>query len=176
MPFETINIFVDLDETLIHTLGFKTVAGDIEQVEELCDKPVTVSLNKNEHYTIVLRPGANYLLYRLREIGKVYMLTRAAKDYAQAVNKAFNFGFDEDKIFDRQYVVNWKHKTPKIEIPNGKCVLIDDLLARDNFEKIAFIKRFGTAKYINVPAFWGERGNEFTSSYIQEIIQDITNA
>jgi len=170
-----INLFIDLDETLVHTLGFKTIAGDVEKVNDLCDKPVTITLDKNEHYVTVLRPGANYLLFLLREVGHVYMLTRAHREYAIAMNKAFNLGFDEDKIFDKQYVKDWKYKTPKVEITKGKCVLIDDLLARDNFEKIAFIKRFGTAKYINIPSFWGNKGEGFTHKDIKDIIDDITN-
>jgi len=171
MPTETINIFVDLDETLIHTLGMKTIAGDVEKVNDLCDKPVTITLGKKEHYVTVLRPGANFLLFRLREIGHVYMLTRATKDYAIAMNKAFNFGFDEDRIFDRNFQ---KYNIPK-NISQGKNFLIDDLDVRDNYEKVAFIKRFGTAKYINIPSFWGNKGEGFTHKDIKDIIDDITN-
>jgi len=172
MPTETISIFVDLDETLVHSLGMKTIAGDLGDESNLCDKPVTIALSKKEQYVTVLRPGANYLLFRLREVGKVYMLTRATKDYAIAMNKAFNFGFDEDRIFDRNFQ---KYKIPK-NISQGKNFFIDDLDVRDNYEKVAFIKRYGTVRYINVRAFYGEKGNEFTSSYIQEIIEEITNA
>jgi NLI interacting factor-like phosphatase len=172
MPTETISIFVDLDETLVHSLGMKTIAGDLGDESNLCDKPVTIVLSKKEQYVTVLRPGANYLLFRLREVGKVYMLTRATKDYAIAMNKAFNFGFDEDRIFDRNFQ---KYKIPK-NISQGRNFLIDDLDVRDNYEKVAFIKRYGTVRYINVRAFYGEKGNEFTSSYIQEIIEEITNA
>jgi len=176
MSREIINTFIDLDETLVHTLGFKTIAGDMEEQGDLefCDKPVTVSLSKKEHYVTVLRPGANFLLFRLREIGHVYMLTRAHKEYAQAMNKAFNLGFDEDKIFDKEYVKDWKYKTPKIKIATGKNVLIDDLRISDNFEKIAFIKKFGTVKYIEVPSFWGYKDEGFTHQYIKDIIEDIT--
>ena len=102
------------------------------------------------------------------------MLTRAHKEYAQAMNKAFNLGFDEDKIFDKEYVKDWKYKTPKIKITTGKNVLIDDLRISDNFEKIAFIKKFGTVKYINVPGFWGYKDEGFTHQYIKDIIEDIT--
>ena len=172
MPSETINIFVDLDETLIHALGMKTIAGDLGDESNLCDKPVTIALSKKEQYVTVLRPGANYLLFCLREIGHVYMLTRATKDYAIAMNKAFNFGFNEDRIFDRGFQ---KYNIPK-NISQGKNFLIDDLDVRDNYEKVAFIKRYGTVRCINVRAFYGEKGNEFTSSYIQEIIEEITNA
>jgi len=173
MPTETINFFCDLDETLVHTLGMKTVAGDVEKVDDLCDKPLTITLSKNEHYVTVLRPGANYLLFQLREIGNVYMLTRAHNDYAIAMNKAFNLGFPEDRIFDKEYVKNWKYKSPKVKIATGKGVLIDDLLARDNFEKIAFVKRFGTVKYINIPAFWGNKEEGLTHQSIKNIIEDI---
>ena len=175
MESNTTSVFVDLDETLVHTLGMKTIAGDFGDESNLCDKPVTIALSKKEQYVTVLRPGANYLLFRLREVGKVYMLTRATKDYAIAMNKAFNFGFDEDRIFDRNFINKQKHNTPK-NISQGRNFLIDDLDVRDNYEKVAFIKRYGTVRYINVQAFYGEKGNEFTSSYIQEIIEKITNA
>ena len=170
-----INLFIDLDETLVHTLGFKTIAGDLGDESNLCDTPVTISLSKKEQYVTILRPGANYLLFALRDFGKLYMLTRAHKDYAIAMNKAFNFGFNEDRIFDRKFIEKPKYNTPK-NISQGKNFLIDDLDVRDNYEKVAFIKRYGTVRYINVRAFYGEKGNEFTSSYIQEIIEKITNA
>ena len=176
MSREIINTFIDLDETLVHTLGMKTIAGDVEKVDDLCDKPATISLGKNEHYVTVLRPGANYLLFLLREVSHVYMLTRAHKDYAQAMNSAFNFGFTEDRIFDKAYVKDWKYKTPDVKITTGRNVLIDDLTPRDNFEKIAFIKKYGTVKYINVPAFWGNKDGGFTQSYIKDMIDDIVSS
>ena len=169
MPSETINIFVDLDETLIHTLGMKTIAGDLGDESNLCDTPVTVALSKKEQYVTVLRPGANYLLFALRDFGKVYMLTRATKDYAIAMNKAFNFGFDEDKIFDRNFQ---KYNIPK-NISQGKNFLIDDLDVRDNYEKVAFIKRFGRSGYIQIPAFYGNKEEGITHSLISDIIDDI---
>ena len=172
MPSETINIFVDLDETLIHTLGMKTIAGDLGDESNLCDTPVTVALSKKEQYVTVLRPGANYLLFALRDFGKLYMLTRAAKDYAIAMNKAFNFGFTEDRIFDRNFINKQKHNTPK-NILQGRNFLIDDLDVRDNYEKVAFIKRFGRSGYIQVPAFYGNKEESFTHSLINDIIDDI---
>jgi len=169
MPSETINIFVDLDETLIHALGMKTIAGDLGDESNLCDKPVTIALSKKEQYVTVLRPGANYLLFCLREIGHVYMLTRATKDYAIAMNKAFNFGFNEDRIFDRGFQ---KYNIPK-NISQGKNFLIDDLDVRDNYEKVAFIKRFGKSSYIQIPAFYGNKEEGITHSLISDIIDDI---
>ena len=179
MPSKRINVFVDLGETLIHTIGMAPYAGketfelkgqEPDPEVEYADKPVKVKIDKEICY-VVLRPGANYLLYRLREIGHVYMLTRASKSYAKAMNKAFNFGFDEDRIFDKEYVKNWKYKNPKI--PKGDNVLIDDLDSYDNFEKINFIKKFGPAKYIRIDAFWGWKESGLTHMNIDSIIEDI---
>ena len=172
MPSETINIFVDLDETLIHTLGMKTIAGDLGDESNLCDTPVTVALSKKEQYVTVLRPGANYLLFALRDFGKLYMLTRAHKDYAIAMNKAFNFGFNEDKIFDRKFIEKPKYNTPT-GVAHGRNFLIDDLDVKDNFEKITFIKRFGKSGYIQIPAFYGNKEEGITHSLISDIIDDI---
>ena len=172
MPFETINTFVDLDETLIHTLGMKTIAGDLGDESNLCDVPVTVALSKKEQYVTVLRPGANYLLFCLRELGHVYMLTRASKDYAIAMNKAFNFGFNEDRIFDKDFINNPKYNIPT-GIAHGKNFLIDDLEIKNNFEKITFIKNFGKSGYIQIPAFYGNKEESITHSLINDIIDDI---
>ena len=183
MHKEPINIFIDLDETLIHTLGMvpytapkgkdSTVELKFKEPEpntDYADTPVKIKLDKEVYHTI-LRPGANFLLFQLREIGHVYMLTRAAKSYAQAMNQAFNFGFIEDKIFDREYVKNWNCMTPNIE--HGDNFLIDDLNLDDNFEKIAFIKKFGTSKYIKVNAFYGRKDEGYTHTDINNIIETI---
>ena len=172
MPSETINTFVDLDETLIHTLGMKTIAGDLGDESNLCDKPVTIALSKKEQYVTVLRPGANYLLFALRDFGKLYMLTRATKDYAIAMNKAFNFGFNEDRIFDRKFIEKPKYNIPT-GVGHGRNFLIDDLDVKDNFEKITFIKRFGRSGYVQVPAFYGNKEEGFTHALIDSIIDEI---
>jgi hypothetical protein len=186
MPSETINIFVDLDETLIHTLGMvpftksrrdndpgiELPSKEPKADDKFADTPIKVVVGKDMYHTYtILRPGANHLLFRLREIGHVYMLTRADKYYAQAMNKVFGFAFDEDKIFDREYVNKWKYKNPGL--PKGKNFLIDDLNVQDNFEKIAFIKKYGTVEYIKVNEFDGYKGNGFTQSDLTDIINTI---
>ena len=185
MPSETINIFVDLDETLIHTLGMvpyilsrrnnkdnlilKLKEPDLTDAN-YANTPVKVVVDKETYYT-VLRPDVKELLFALKEIGHVYMLTRAAKDYANTMNQVFNFGFTKDKIFDREYVKNWKYKTPKLA--KGKNFLIDDLNVQDNFEKIAFIKKYGTVEYIKVKEFDGYKGNGLTQRDLTDIINTI---
>jgi len=162
------NIFVDLDETLIHTLlPFEHIDGKDYKPEY----PVVKIKVGKDVYETCLRPGANTLLLKLREAGHVYMLTRAAKDYAKAMSKEFGFAFTEDRIFDREYVKNWKYKN--VDIPNGKNYLIDDLNTYNNYEKIAFIKKFGPAEYIQVMPFYAVKGHEFTPDIINSIIETI---
>ena len=163
-----INIFVDLDETLIHTSGMDTITG--QRGNEAPSSNIKIELDGVRYYP-TLRPGANYLLFQLRSIGRVFMLTRAVKDYARAMNKEFGFGFTDDKIFDRKYVKNWKYKKP--DIPKAeRNFLIDDLPIIDNYEKIAFIKTHsGPVQYIKVPAFWGFNNESLTHEYIKELIE-----
>ena len=179
-------IFVDLDETLIHSLGMvpftksrrdndpgvKLSSKEPKADDKFADTPIKVVVGKDIYHTYtILRPGANYLLFRLREIGHVYMLTRADKYYAQAMNKVFGFAFNEDKIFDREYVNKWKYKNP--ELPKGNTFLIDDLNDFDNFEKISFINKFGPSKYIKVDPFYGKREESLTHAIIDNIINTI---
>jgi NLI interacting factor-like phosphatase len=179
-------IFVDLDETLIHSLGMvpftksrrdndlgiELLSKEPKVDDKFADTPIKVVVGKEMYHThTILRPGANYLLFRLREIGHVYMLTRADKYYAQAMNKVFGFAFNEDRIFDREYVNKWKYKNP--ELPKGNTFLIDDLDDFDNFEKISFINKFGPSKYIKVSGFYGWKEEGFTHSGIDNIINTI---
>ena len=179
-------IFVDLDETLIHSLGMvpftksrrdndlgiELLSKEPKVDDKFADTPIKVVVGKEMYHThTILRPGANYLLLRIREIGHVYMLTRADKYYAQAMNKVFGFAFNEDRIFDREYVNKWKYKNPKL--PKGNTFLIDDLDDFDNFEKISFINKFGPSKYIKVSGFYGWKEEGFTHSDIDNIINTI---
>jgi NLI interacting factor-like phosphatase len=185
MPTKNL-IFIDLDETLIHSLGMvpftksrrdndpgvELLSKEPKADDKFADTPIKVVVGKNMYHThTILRPGANYLLFRLREIGHVYMLTRADKYYAQAMNEAFSFAFNKDRIFDREYVNKWKYNNP--ELPKGNTFLIDDLNDFDNFEKISFINKFGPSKYIKVDPFFGKKEQGFTHSIIGSIVNSI---
>ena len=89
-------IFVDLDETLIHTL--QPFFGD-----EPSKDAVKVKIpGEKEDYDTILRQGAVYFLHELRARGKVYMLTAATSDYAAAMNAQFGFGFTSQDIYARE--------------------------------------------------------------------------
>lgn len=161
------NIFVDLDETLIHTnLAGKDHPNEVEEVEI----NIASELGRKDIYPVSLRPGATKLLFALREIGQVYMLTRATEDYAIAMNKTFGLGFPVDRIYGQEFV---KRFNIKPNIPNGNNYLIDDLSSYDNYEKIKFIEQLGPAKYIQIKAFYGFKEEAITSSMIAEIVEII---
>ena len=152
------NIFVDLDETLIHT-NLGETPNEVPEVTVIIDK---------EPYTVSLRPGANDLLFKLREAGHVFMLTRATHDYAVAMNKQFNLGFAENRIYSRKDVHSFRYK--ELHLPKGKIYLIDDLHQTDNYEKVALISQLGRVKYINIKPFYGFKEEALTPSYIESIV------
>lgn len=167
--FNRRNIFIDLDETLISTLieDFDFKEAPVAGIEYKTVKPD----NDPSTYVSAMRPGANYLLYHLREIGQLYMVTRATAGYALAFNEAFSFAFPEDRIFSRKDVENCRGKY--LNIPSGKNFLIDDLDRQDNYEKIKLISQLGPVKYIKVMPFYGFSAQAFTHSDITEIVNKI---
>lgn len=108
-------IYVDLDETLIHTfyldshdsvVNFLTYPGKKVQIGERVS---------------VLRPGANELLLALRNlnIGPVYLLTHSVSSYANTM--VLTFDLDVDEIFPRESLLD------RVGHGEEKFILIDDL-------------------------------------------------
>ena len=156
------NIFVDLDETLIFT--------DLNGVLKDDPKLVIVDVDKN-FYSVKIRPGALELLAKLREMGEVYLLTKATSDYALAMSNKFGFDFDKKRIFDRNYIQDWRYK--KLDIPNGKNYLIDDLPYAYNFKKISLLKQLGVVKYIKVNPYNGSAVDDMSSEDVEDILKKI---
>lgn len=163
------SIFIDLDETLIHT------NLDKENPNEVPEVPVNIDPRprKQEIYPASLRPGANELLFQLRSIGNVFMLTRAVHPYALAMNKQFNLAFPENRIYSRRDVQSYQYK--ELHLPRGKNYLIDDLSESVNYEKVALIGQLGSVKYIKVLPFYGGKNEALTTSMINEIVSTIRN-
>lgn len=164
---QNISIFIDLDETLIHTNLYTDEPNEIPQTTV----NISSSEHKKENYEVSLRPGANELLFALRSIGNVFMLTRATHDYAVAMNKAFNLAFTENRIYSRRDVENYRYK--ELHIPKGKNFLIDDLRDRDNYEKIALLQQLGPVRYINILPFYGYKDEALTPGMIADIANTI---
>lgn len=133
-------IFWDIDETLIHT--------SLKDPDQECHK-FFLSEYLDEYYCIV-RPCAKRLIDFSRElIGKenVYILTASTQEYANAVNKLADFGFDEDHILAREEIKRYKFSTaygydvilPREDIASRKNILIDNLPPRYNEDKMNLI-------------------------------------
>ena len=137
-------IFVDLDETLIHTY-------DYHETPCKCAVPVKI---EGSFYKTSLRPGAKEFLTKLREIGEVRMLTIATYEYAKVMNALFEFNFALDDIYAREHI-----QSPSINLEPAEFVyLFDNLPLRENRRKVEFLRCVTINKvpsYIQVKEYRG---------------------
>ena len=159
-------IFVDLDETLIHTL--QPFFG-----EEPTNDSVKVKIpGEKEYYDTILRQGAVYFLHELRTKGKVFILTAATADYAAAMNAKFGFGFAEGEIYSREDI-SFGNLDPKL-FGEGNVYLFDNLPRRENRSKIEFLRAIcKEVNYIQVPAFYYNETAAFTHEIIKHLVDTI---
>jgi hypothetical protein len=173
------NIFVDLDETLIHTFN-STSLGSAPWGDEMDRMPwhmpgeVKEITLEDGIYSTVLREGAHTFLKLLRQKGNVFMLTAATKDYALAMNEAFGFNFNPKGILSREDVQEGGIKLRGFE--PGNTYLFDNLPARENHSKIAFLRPLGKVNYVAVPEFNGEEERYFTEEVITYLLNNIVDS
>lgn len=156
-------IFVDLDETLIHTYDYH---------ETPCKCAVNVVMNTDEIYKTSLRPGAHEFLAKLREIGEVRMLTIATYDYAVKMNELFKFNFALDDIYAREHI-----QSPSINLEPAEFVyLFDNLPLRENRRKIEFLRAVTINKipsYIQVKEYRGGQRFPFNKEEIDHLTKTL---
>jgi hypothetical protein len=161
-------IFVDLDETLIHTfMPFwgETPTKDAETVS------LSGPTGKEEEYQTALRQGALHFLQILRNLGDVYILTAATKDYANAMNRHFGLGFIKGQIYSREDVQSGQ-ADPKY-FGDGAVYLYDNLPRHENRSKIIFLRPLGNVNYVQVKEFYNNRTAAFTHEEIKELVSNI---
>jgi len=152
-----IPIFVDLDETLIHSTY---------PVTRPADDAVRVRAG-NEDYDVILRNGARQLLKMLRNRGQVHMLTIATHDYALEMNNVLKLDFPTHRIFSRTHVAN--RSAPSISAP--RVYLFDNLPRRENRNKIEFLRKISTTvMYYQVSAFEGYPAQHFSEKELTNLI------
>lgn len=155
-------IFVDLDETLIHTYDF-------HETPCKCAVPVTV---EDVEFKTSLRPGALEFLAKLRDIGEVRMLTIATYDYAIEMNRLFDLGFAEKDIYARHHI-----QAPTIDLKPAEFVyLFDNLLLKENRRKIEFLRCVTANKlpsYIQVKEYRGGQRFSFDTDEINRLISTL---
>jgi hypothetical protein len=157
-------IFVDLDETLIHCNPWN---------DEPVENSKVITLERNDTYRAVLRPGALELLKALRAIAPCYILTAAVQDYAEGWNKVFELGFDEFEIYHRKDIAD--RVIGKSKFPNAQTYLIDNLPRHENRSKIEFLREVDSVpKYFNIKPYYGYETQDVTADMIQEIVTFVT--
>ena len=140
MPGLPASVFLDLDETLIHT----RVAGT--QLEPGLTTPLRYG-----PYLAWLRPDAREIL---RVVGALavplYLCTASERAYAAGLSSVFGLGIPERNILGLEHLQAGQTGIS----PFG--VLIDDL---DPGHEVARLKRrvlgIGTERYFQIPAFRG---------------------
>jgi hypothetical protein len=160
-------IFVDLDETLIHTfIPFygETPTKDAVKVKIEGEKVL---------YDTVLRKEALLFLQTLRKIGKVYMLTAATADYAAAMNLEFGLGFTSQDIYSREDIAAGALDASLFG--EGNVYLFDNLSRHENRSKIMFLRNIcEDVNYIKVPEFYNNKASPFTRELIKELVKHIS--
>ena len=155
-------IFVDLDETLIHTF---------EDWEDPTADAVEVEVSGQKFQTS-LRPGALDLLAQLRAVGDVHMLTIATADYAAKMNQQFGFGFSGEEIYPREKIQKNMIYIP----PRDVAVLLDNLPRRENRVKIEFLGRIaarGSILYLQCAEYRGGSELGFSQENITLLLEKI---
>ena len=155
-------IFVDLDETLIHTFVYP---------EEPCKLSQTVVVD-NFKCDTTLRPGALEFLAELRKRGETYMLTIATKEYALEMNRVFSLGFPEEHIYSRRDVSNLSVDL----IPAERSILFDNLSRHENRKKIEFLRKTCKTRipeYIQVQTYLGGEEFPFSPVKIKELLKQL---
>lgn len=160
-------IFVDLDETLIHT--FLSFHGETPTKDA-----VKVKISEEEKpYDVVLRQGALYFLQLLRNTGKVYMLTAATTDYAAAMNLEFHLGFTSQDMYSREDIAAGNLDVNLFG--EGNVYLFDNLPRHENRSKIEFLRDINpTINYIQVPTFYDNRTAPLTREIIEQLVGRIS--
>lgn len=171
------NVFVDLDETLIHVCDFSRQSDIPKQNLAVDQGQITID---DICYVAELRPGALELLHKIREIvskEKVFMLTASIEQYACHWNEFFDLGFNTKQIYHRTDIRNRIAEPLDITyFQKAEVCLIDNLPRHDNFEKIQFLKVIDPKMiYIQISEFIRSPDHNLTRDEIDEIISCIVH-
>lgn len=95
------NIYIDLDETLIHA-KYSIPGHSGNPGKRTAIKIIDEDGLNHETYHSLIRPKALELLNHCRKLTKVKMLTTATRDYAILHNETFLLGFEPAEIIARE--------------------------------------------------------------------------
>ena len=168
-------IFVDLDETLISATYAGHTRPDVGGMAISYIQLIDNETEEVDYYRVRLRDGARMLLDELRAIAPehVRLLTSAQRDYAEAINTLYQFGFSTDDIHSREDMQAGKLSAR--DFPAGDVYLIDNLPRHENRVKIDYLRGIteGDINYIKVGEYFGHIENDFAFGDIQGILDAI---
>jgi hypothetical protein len=167
-------IFIDLDETLISGSAASRYLTD-------CD--FTIILEYGGVYDIKVRPSAlDVIKLARRYVGSenVYLLTIATREYATEVSRLAYFDFPSENIIPREDIHQATYKTLYVgrnygtdnKISNSNNVLIDNLPARENEQKMIYIG-IKPDRYLSITPYYGTNfeDDDFYSSVEKFLLQ-----
>jgi hypothetical protein len=166
--------FVDLDETLIHSVPVKSNCLPGRKNMRF------YFVGGYQTQSVAIHPEAYTLLEYLRGITKhVYMLTVAVKPYAHAANKVYNLGFKPSQIFDRHIIHQLEVDKVRGRIKDcTHALLIDNLPSSENTGKTKFIEysldelRGVKKRYIRVNEFYPGLSVPWEFDFVREEIEE----
>lgn len=122
-------LFVDLDETLIHSIDAYKIKSEIVDITSHRDRFREIKFSVQNSYMTALKENAIQFLVEARKRYKVLMLTNAGSLYAARMNNEFNFGFQGEEIFSD---CTMKAGFVPLELVKNINVLFDNVPTYDN--------------------------------------------
>ena len=163
------NIFLDIDETLIHSAYRKFN-------EDYRNDALTLSfLNMSPDVYTYVRPCAAKVIAAARALvgsDNVYILTTSTREYAKQVNEGAGWNFNNDSIFTREDLrdaymngVTIPHHT----LADSNNVIVDNLPPKYNESKMAFIG-IDQTRYLQVRDYFGTTDDETESVFYERVV------
>ena len=153
------------------------------QLREKKDCDFTITLEYGGIYDIKVRPSAHdviILAHNYVGIENVYLLTIANREYATEISANANFGFTPDKIISREDINEARFNTmyggyqygTNVNIAHSDNVLIDNLPARENEQKMIYIG-IKPDRYLNITPYYGTnfKDDDFYTSVEEFLLQ-----
>ena len=159
------NIFLDIDETLIHSS---------------CDKPgfrndyLTLKFVEGRDLYTLVRPCADKAIqYAKNLVGfeNVYILTTSTREYAEQVNWGAGWGFKNESIFTREDLRDaLQHGivTPHPTLADSNNVIVDNLPPRYNDTKMAYIG-IDLTRYLHVRDYYGTTDPKTENAFYEQV-------
>jgi FMN phosphatase YigB (HAD superfamily) len=162
------NIFLDIDETLIHSEYRKFN-------EEIRNDEITLSFSDSPDLYTYVRPCAAKVIDAARALvghENVYILTTSIREYAEQVNEGAGWDFKNQSIFTREDLrAALKNGiiTPHHTLTDSNNVIVDNLPPRYNLTKMAYIG-IDTDQYLQVRDYYGTTDDETESAFYKQVV------